>query len=73
VFCIDDVLDLEDMPTLANDLGQKRLVQANMTTLENAGKQPIVQTPAQPVNPAEPIPPKKPGNGKGKQPAQIAA
>jgi HK97 family phage portal protein len=53
VFCIDDVLDLEDMPTLANDLGQKRLVQANMTTLENAGK------PQEP----KPAPTKKQGEG----------
>lgn len=38
VFCIDDVLDFEDMPPLPNGLGQKRFVQANMTLLENAGK-----------------------------------
>jgi len=40
VFCIDDVLNLEEMPPLADDLGQKRFVQANMTLLEDAGKEP---------------------------------
>jgi HK97 family phage portal protein len=65
VFCIDDVLELEDMPPLANGLGQKRFVQANMTSLENAGKPP--EPPKPPVQPQlEPDPPPEKGNGKDK-------
>ena len=43
VFCIDDVLELEDMPPLPNGLGQKRFVQMNMVLLENAEEESIKQ------------------------------
>ncbi len=63
VFSINDVRDLEDMPPVKG--GDIRLVPLNMTTLEKAGKQP------EPVEPAPAIPQGK-GNGKDKEPLQIA-
>jgi hypothetical protein len=63
VFSINDVRDLEDMSPVKG--GDIRLVPLNMTTLENAGKQP------EPVEPAPAIPQGK-GNGKDKEPLQIA-
>ncbi len=69
IMSINEIREKEDMDPIEG--GDIHLVPMNMTSLENAGKQPVV--PKQPPDEIVPvIPPKKPGNGKGKQPAQIA-
>jgi HK97 family phage portal protein len=67
---VNEIREKEDMDPIEG--GDIHLVPLNMTSLENAGKPPVVQAPAQPTNPTEPIPPKKPGNGKGKEPVQVS-